>query len=48
MEYGAIFSHHVQVGPVGLKACDVHIQSGFFRELYCQIVQCMLDRLGQQ
>jgi len=48
MEDGAIFSHHVQVSPVGLKTCDVNIDRGLYRKVCCQIVQCLLHSLGQQ
>jgi hypothetical protein len=48
LQDAAIFSHHVKVGAVGLEACDVDMQSGFFGKLYRQIVQHMSDSLGQQ
>lgn len=44
---GAMFSHHVKVGPVGLKAYNVNMQSGLFGKLYRQIVQRMLNSRNQ-
>jgi hypothetical protein len=47
MEDGAIFSHYVQMGPVSLKACDGDMQRSLAGKLCRQIMQCMLDSLGQ-
>jgi hypothetical protein len=39
---------HIEIRAIGLKACDIDAQAGFFREKCRQIMQRMSDRLGKQ